>query len=362
MKRKKGASLLLVVVMTFGLLVSACSPKMTQHKGTFITVDGVEVFNTVFTVMAYTKSEAEWKDYYSKIQNKVLKYHKLFDYYKTYEGVNNLKTINDAAGKAPVKVDPSIIHMIKFAQKHYEVTGRRTNIAMGAVTEIWHDAREKNAADLGETVPDAEITMPEMAQLQEAAKDIDFNNVVVDEAASTVFIKDPKLKLDLGALGKGYATELVAKEMAQEGMTNGLMSSGGNIKSIGVPDLAEKKSWTVGVTNPDQPGESLDNVFLELTGNESVVSSGDYERFFVYKGKRYHHIIDPDTLMPGNNFRQVTILTEDSGLADYLSTALYLLPLDKGQEVAKKLGVGVLWVQPDGRQVMNDAFKAKLKK
>lgn len=352
----------MALLLTIGILGGCTTqPTYKQYKDTFITVDGVEVFNTVFTVLAWEKSEKDWKEHYGKIQELVLKYHKLFDYYKEYEGVNNIMTINKQAGIAPVKVDQTIIDMILQAKELYALSGRETNIAMGSVTAIWHKVREHNMPSMGETIPEAEMIIPTQDELDAAGQHTDFEKVIVDEAASTVYLEDPDMKLDVGALAKGFAAQLVADELTKMGMPNGLMSAGGNIVSFGAPGLPEKETWGVAITDPIHPNEYLPDVVFELKGKETVVSSGDYERYFMYNGKKYHHLIDPKTWQPGENFAQVTVVTEDSGKADFLSTTFFLLPYEEGRKLAEKLNIAVAWVFKDGRLEMNDKARSLLK-
>ena len=359
--RKKSAGLVLALFLAVSIL-AGCQPKYEEYRGTFITVEGVEVFNTVFTVLAWEKSDDDWQKHYAKIQELVLRYHKLFDYFHEYEGMNNIHTINKNAGKAPVKVDQEIIDLLKMTKDLYDRTGEKTNVAMGSVTEIWHVVREHNTSTDGITVPEEEMILPSLEELQEAGEHTDFQKVIIDEAASTVYLEDPDMRLDVGAVAKGFATELVADALKEMGMENGLMSSGGNIKSIGAPNLPEKKDWGVGITDPLNPQQTLQGKVLRLTGEESVVSSGDYERYFTYEGKRYHHLIDPITFMPGENFAQVTVITEDSCLADFLSTTIFLLPYEEGKQVAEDLDVGVVWIEKDGTQILNEKAESLIRK
>ncbi len=359
--KNKGAALVVVMTLMIGIL-AGCAPKYKDYRGTFITVDGVEVFNTVFTVISWEKSETDWNKHYSKIQELVLKYHKLFDYYNDYEGVNNIKTINDSAGKAPVKVEKPIIDMLLMAKDLYEKTGRETNIAIGAVTQIWHLAREHNMSTDGDVVPEEDMIIPTQEELNKAGEHTDFSKVIIDQAAQTVYLEDPQMRLDVGALAKGYATELVADEMKAMGMENGLMSSGGNIKSIGAPNLPEKKEWNIGITDPLNPQQTIPDKIFRLDKDQSVVSSGDYERYYTYKGKRYHHLIDPKTWMPGEYFSQVTVVTEDSGKADFLSTTFFLLPYEEGVKLAEQLDVAVAWVFKDGTLKLNAKAESMLNK
>ncbi|WP_231133351.1 FAD:protein FMN transferase [Capillibacterium thermochitinicola] len=136
---------------------------------------------------------------------------------------------------------------------------------------------------------------------------------------------------------------------------------GGNIRAIGgKPDREGVKPWKIGIKNPDpeSPVSELCNVLIE---GKSVVSSGSYERYYTVNGTRYHHIIDPNTLMPAAFFTNVTVICPDSGLADALSTALFNLPLDKGRELVASLdGVEVLWVTVSGDIIYSEGFGAYL--
>lgn len=351
----------MALVLATGIL-AGCQQQYEEYRGTFITVEGVEVFNTVFTVLAWETSDEDWQEHYAKIQELVLHYHKLFDYFHEYEGMNNILTINKNAGVAPVKVDQEIIDLLKMAKDLYDRTGEKTNVAMGTVTEIWHMVREHNSSTDGSTMAESDMIMPSMEELQAAGEHTDFSKVILDEAASTVYLEDPDMRLDVGAVAKGYATERVADELKEMGMENGLMSSGGNIKSIGAPDLPDKKDWGVGITDPLNPQQTLQGRVLTLTGEESVVSSGDYERYFTYEGKRYHHLIDPHTFLPGEHFAQVTVITDDSAVADFMSTTLFLLPYEEGARVAEELDLAVIWVEKDGTQTLNDKAESLIRK
>lgn len=348
---KKIISLITASILSLGILAgcgtasgktttaASSATGLTKMQDYFFEVDGVEVFNTIITLMAYEKDEATFNGYVDQAKTSFLYYHKLFDIYHTYEGMNNIKTVNDQAGKAPVKVDAPLIELIKQARAYYETTGRETNIAMGAVLRIWHDYRDKydNKGE-GDAIPS-------MAELQAANQHVNLDDILIDEAASTIYLKDPEMSLDLGAFAKGFATEKVVAELRQAGMKYALISAGGNIKIIGAPIEAGKTKWGIGIQDPFGGAEGyIETLFLD---KGSVVSSGDYERYYTYQGKRMHHIIDPKTLMPADYFSQVSILTEDSALADFMSTTLYLLPYEDGYKMAQEMGLEVMWVFKD---------------
>ena len=176
--------------------------------------------------------------------------------------------------------------------------------------------------------------------------DADFACLEIDEANQTVRITDPKASIDVGALGKGYATEKAAQRLAELGATGYVLNIGGNIRIVGTkPDGS---GWGTGIKNPASPDQYAYKITIS---NTSCVTSGDYERFFTVDGVKYHHVIDKDTLMPAAYFSSVTIITPNSGLADALSTALFSMPYEEGLALVNKIGnVEVLWITPDGTQ------------
>ena len=169
----------------------------------------------------------------------------------------------------------------------------------------------------------------------------------------------------MGAVAKGYATELIGEELRASGLETALISAGGNVKIIGSAPEAERNSFGIGLQNPEAiTGDSAaeDNMKdIIYTNDTSVVTSGDYQRYYIVNGKHYHHLIDPDTLMPADHFRSVTIVTKDSGLADFLSTTAFCLPYEKGRALIESLdGVEAYWILEDGSTAFTDGLKSML--
>lgn len=271
-----------------------------------------------------------------------LKYcHQLFDAYHSYEGVPNLKTINDQAGIAPVRVDRRLYDLIAFGKELYTLTGGRVNMAMGSVLHLWHQSRLAGLED------PANAALPDAYALQSAAALTDMDQVILDPEKCTVYLALPGMRLDVGAIGKGYAVELAARLVQPMGAQGVLFNVGGNIRALGTRE--DGTPWVTGVQDPLNPAELLLTMPLN---NMSLVSSGDYQRYYTVDGVKYHHLIDPDTLMPAGYYHQVTVLCEDSGLADGLSTALFLMPLEQGQRLLESIpGAEALWVLPGGELV-----------
>ncbi len=340
-----------VLIVAFALSLASCG-RTTEKKR--YEAQFLELFDTVTQIVAYTDSKEEFTKQSQLIYDTLKEYHQLYDIYNNYPGINNIKTINDNAGIKPVKVDKKIIDLLLFSKKWYKNTDGKLNVALGAVLKIWHTHREAGLED------EANATVPDLVELKEAKKHTDINKVIIDEAKSTVFLEDPKMSLDVGGVGKGYATEQVCLYAAKNGFTNALISVGGNVRAIGSKGL-EDEAWNVGVQNPDKESaqKTLGIVYLK---DMSLVSSGIYERYYVVNGKRYHHIIDPDTLFPADNYAQVTILTKDSGEADATAKAAFILPFNKALEyINSKTNTEAMWVFKDGSIKYSDGFEQYLK-
>ncbi|MDD3866754.1 MAG: FAD:protein FMN transferase [Eubacteriales bacterium] len=329
------------------MISSACQPGMKRYTDTILGA-----FDTVITVIAYCESDQAFEKLSGHAETRFIELHQLFDRYNQYDGVVNIHTLNAHAGQGPLKVDPELIRLLEQAGEWYRQSPGTTNIAFGSVLELWHDARTE-----GLTNP-AAARLPEMAALTEAARHTDMDQLLIDKAAGTVELADGQMRLDLGAVAKGYATELVAQELISMGYPHFIISSGGNVRTAGNPQDGKRSVWSIGIQNPDAADdgeELLDTAYLT---DLSVVTSGDYQRYYTVDGQRYHHIIDPATLKPGVHHRAVTVITRDSGFADFLSTTLFLLPYADGRNYIDQLpGTEALWVLADGSLQYTDGVK-----
>ncbi len=347
--------LTIIMALTIMISFSGCTkkPEYTKYSTSFF-----DTFDTVTQVVGYTKTEEEFDKYVAQIHNRMLVLHKLYDKYNNYEGINNIKTINDNAGLGPVKVDKEIIDLILFSKDLYENKARETNIALGPVLKIWSEYR-----DMAEADPE-KAAIPPMEDLIEANEHTDINKVIVDEENSTIFLEDSEMSLDVGAVAKGYATEIVAKEIEGQGFSSAIISAGGNIRTIGKPLDNIRQRWGIGIQNPNSFIDGSESNILETVfiNNGSVVSSGDYQRFYMVGDKKIHHLIDPKTLMPGDYFRAVTIVTLNSGEADFYSTVAFLLPYEESRKfVESQDKVEALWVMKDGSIEATDGMKRIMK-
>lgn len=340
-----GAIARILTLVTLLLSLSGCA--RTVREPQVYTETFFEGFDTVSTLRAYAGDRSDFTGWAGLFREKLACWNRLFDIYHDYEGINNLKTVNDRAGQA-VEVDGEILDLLEFCREIYDLTGGMTNIAMGSVLTLWHDCREEAAEH-----PESAHT-PGPDALREAAGHTGIDGLEIDRAAGTVRLADPLMRLDVGAVAKGYAAGKIAETLKEAGMSAGIVSIGGNTVAVGSrPD----GPWRVGIQNPG-PDSTDYLATLELT-DLCLVTSGSYERFFEVDGVRYHHIIHPGTLYPVNTYLSVSVLAADSGLADGLSTALFNMEPDAGMALVNALdGVEALWMRADGTLIRSPGFAA----
>lgn len=342
--------ILLITAVIFNL--NGCKKaEEKRYEASFL-----ELFDTMTIVVGYAQDKEEFSEYAQMIYDKLKEYHELYDIYHNYEGINNIKTINDNAGIAPVKVDQKIIDLLKLSKDTCKLTGGKMNDALGAVLSVWHEYRTEGIDD-----PD-HAKLPPMELLKDKAKHTNIQDVVINETESTVYLKDSEMRLDVGAIAKGYATEMVSQYAKEKGFKNGMLSVGGNVRTIGSKlDHNKELYWNVGIQNPDLSSEKTNLYILNLK-DYSLVTSGVYERYYVVDGKKYHHIINPDTLMPAEYFLSVSIVCKDSGMADALSTAVFNMPYEEGIKLIESLkDTEALWVMKDGSMSYSSGFQKFIK-
>ena len=342
--------ILLPLLLCFLFCTSSCAiaPKQDQRfQASYLTL-----FDTVTTIVGFAPDRDTFSQTAQMIQEEMEEYHQLYDVYHSYEGINNLYTVNQNAGVQPVKVDKRILELLSAALEAYDLTDGKVNAAMGSVLKIWHTYREKGIDD-----PENAVLPPE-DKLREAGDHTDIQGIVIDWEESTVYLTDPDMSLDVGAIAKGYATEQVARLLESQGVTGYTLSVGGNIRTIG--QRGDGESWSIALQDPQNEADSL--YTLSVGGGLSVVTSGSYQRYYTVDGVRYHHIIDPQSLMPENRYLSVSVIGEDSGLCDALSTALFNLSYEDGLELAESLqGIEVIWVLPDGSERYTSGFLQYIK-
>ncbi|MEF9968174.1 MAG: FAD:protein FMN transferase [Longicatena sp.] len=341
---------ILVLIMVLTLCVGCQNKKLETYSNTSIDAG----FDTFITIQAQAESQEKFDEIFTISIDKFKELNQYFDIYHTYEGVNNLKTINDQAGIAPVEVDQSIIDMLNVAKEFYDLSDGELDITMGALLKVWHKYREEGLLYMNE----GEFgRIPSLEELEAAKACSGWNNIEIDDEKNTVYINNPCVSLDVGGIAKGFAAESIATELESIGVTTGVVNAGGNTRTIGTKQ--GDKPWRVQIENPEANGTTL---VVESKGTASFVTSGDYQRYYIAEdGKFYHHIIDPRTNFPADHFHSVTIITPNSAVADALSTTLFTLPYEEGLALINKYNnehpdapVSAVWLMDPNQEVLSE--------
>lgn len=352
-KVKKIICVCLSVVLA--MACCSCSTELLKPKTERFTASFLDLFDTASTILAYDTSKEEFDEKYERFYQMLEEYDHLYDIYNSYEGVNNLYKVNQAAKDGPVKVDKKIIDLLEYGKDVYDLSQGKTNICYGAVLSLWHDSRERAANE-----PE-NATLPDMKELEEASKHTDIDDLIIDKENSTVYFADPKLKLDVGAIAKGYAVQQVCSWAEENLWPSAAISIGGNVYTYGYKNNDGKTLWTIGIENPDTSSkEYLDTV--KITGM-TVTVSGDYQRYFTVDGKRYCHIINPDTLMPAEYVSGVSVICDNSALGDALSTTLFNMSIEEGKALIENMdNVEAVWVDKEYNATYSSGFEQYISK
>ncbi len=320
--------------VALALLISCVCCSCQKRKNRYSAYN-FDYFDTSTVIIGYESEKAEFDAVCEDIFALLEEYHKLYDIYTPYDGLNNLYTLNNS--REPIELDEKILSLLEYGKEIYDITAGYTNIAMGSVLSIWHDHR-----DIGSISPE-KASIPSMEVLSNASKHTDINDIVIDRERGTAYLADGEMSVDVGAIAKGYAAARIVEYLEGIGKSGYIINVGGNVCVIG--PRGDGTPWTVGVEAPYDGEEYIEYVYMT---SGALITSGSYQRFYYVDGKRYHHIISKDTLMPDDTFLSVSVLCEDSGLADALSTALFSMSLEDGMALIDSLdGTKALWVKND---------------
>jgi len=301
--------------------------------------------------------------------------HELATRYDTYDGVVNIKTINDSPGVFHT-VDPLLFDMIELAISYHEETNGYFDITLGPVIDVWDDYREMcnewlmsirgidNQQEVYQNDKDTYCRVPDDSELLAAAHRVDINGITLDHDNQAVKIRNG-MQLDLGGIGKGYAAKLVGERLqADERIEAFILNAGtSNIEVYGNRPLRDSGLWYTGLSDPERishPDPDLRRfASIYLRDGDNVTTSGDYQRYYEIDGRKYHHIIDPYTFYPTDHHRSVTLISSDGSLGDILVTAIFIMPLEEGLAyVDERDGLEAIWfIDGETMPVMSQGFE-----
>ncbi|MBM7582529.1 thiamine biosynthesis lipoprotein [Caldicoprobacter guelmensis] len=259
---------------------------------------------------------------------------------------SDVSRINSNAGKQPVKVHDDTFEVIKKALEYAELSNGAFDITIYPIVKLWGITSEHPR-------------VPTEAEIKDKLKFVNYKDVVLNEDQKTVYLEKEGMGIDLGAIAKGYAADEVARILREQGVTHALINMGGNVVALG--GKPDGRPWRVGVRNPRSENMQSHITIIEIMDG-SVVSSGDYERYFEQGGKRYHHIFDPSTGYPANSgLMATTVVAPKSIDADALSTTVFIMGAEKGLQLVDKLeGIEALAVTFDKKIYASEGLKGKL--
>lgn len=295
MKRTKRSFKFLALLLLLGLSVSGCGKKAEaeKHEKQLFAMD------TVMFLTAYGEEGDNALLIASDLINNLAS-----DLDPEEEG-SSVYTLNHSHGK-PVEVSADCLSVLKTALEVWKSTGGALDPALYPLIRTW-----------GFTTGDYHV--PEPSEIDALLEEKKTDAIVFDNTTAKL---PENTMVSFGALAKGYAAQKAADAMAKEGVTEAILSLGGNVQTLG-STRPDGKAWQVAVTDPRNTGNYVGTLSV---GQTAVVTSGGYQRFFEQDGKTYIHILDPSTGAPVNNdLLSVTVVTPDGCLADALSTALFVM-------------------------------------
>lgn len=332
MKKTLITLFLFIVVILCGIFI--IFNKRNENEYT----DNLFYMDTYIYIKIYSADEEKARDALKEVDSLYKKYHQLSDRYNHYDDMMNVYDLLHTSSKEEyLEIDIELYNMISYGLEWLEKSNGLLDIRMGNIIDVWKAYR------------DTESGIPSIEELEIAEANM-VKEIVLKDGT---FILNNHPNLDLGAIAKGYATQEVGEYLESIGITKYIINAGGNVK---VGNHYNHSSYSIGI---EDPNSSTGDIYKVVYGNNiSVVTSGGYARYYEYNGKKYHHIIDPNTLLPPEYSKSVTVITNDSALGDVLSTILFLLPIDEGKKFIDGIdNVEAVWYTNDNEVVQTKGMK-----
>ncbi|MEW5801481.1 MAG: FAD:protein FMN transferase [bacterium] len=251
--------------------------------------------------------------------------------------------INRAAGQNGIPVSSPFLEMIAKSLECSKMTHGAFDVTVGPVTELYH-------------FEDGQGVLPDPEAIRQLLPLVDYRNIRIDKELRTVMLTMAGTGIDLGGVAKGFGVDQAVKSLQESGLPAGIVNAGGDIRLFGCKP--GQKPWVIGIQHPRQSDKVIAS--LEIT-DKSIVTSGDYERFFIQDNVRYHHILDPATGLPARGCQSVTIVSETALFGDALSTGVFVLGPEKGIALIESLpGVEGLIIDQEGKPTVSSGLRSSL--
>lgn len=305
-------TILPIICIVFFLLIFSCG------KPTPVSRQEI-AFGTVCSITLYEKNAEK------VLEQCFLRLQELDDIFNVNEEESEINLINKNAGIKPVMVSDEVFFVLKTAKEFAKITDGNFDPTIGPLVRVWN-------------ISGGNSIVPSEKKIEKAKALVDYNKLILDEFSKTAYIES-NMSLDVGGIAKGFAADEIAKILTENNISQGIINLGGNVYAYGSKkDGNKSEKWNIGIKNPLLPNSGV--AFSVKVENMSVVTSGNYERFFEKDGIRYHHIIDGKTGYPTQNgIISFTIIDESSMIADVLSTSCFVLGREKGISLLEKLDI-----------------------
>lgn len=329
----KGLSLFLLLIV-----LSSCSqPSYEKVQQTFY-VFGTEV---QVEIVDTPKNKAQ-----HAIQTIEARFQKFNRDWHAWEPGGIIAKINTAiAQQQPIEIQESIKAFILKSQKLAAESDYLFDPGIGQLVNLWGFHSE----DWHGPPPSKEVIQQWLTS-RPSIKDIHFKG-------AQLFSDNPNVQLDFGGNAKGLALDIAIQSLKSVGIQNAIVNIGGDMRIIGAKNPNQHQAWRIGIQNPKHPGQIL--AAIQIQGDESIVTSGSYQRYFEWKGKRYSHIINPNTGYPADHFISVTVIHQDATTADAAATALMIAGPKHWQKIARQMHITQAFMVDDSQQIYMTPDMAK---
>ncbi len=343
-------SLFLSLFLTLTLL-SACQ-ETPESPWVRHTQSLTGYFDTQLSLQIHLDHGVDPEPIFTEVEQLYRFIHQIGTRYDGFDGVINPYFINQNPNIDHV-VEADLMAMLVLAKDYYVLTDGLFNIALGPVLDVWGDFMTAcNERDVCE--------IPTQEALEQANQSVNINGIHLNPEASTVRI-DAGVSIDLGGIGKGYAARKVGEYLqAHPDIEAFLLNAGtSNIEVFGTHPVRANGLWVIGLTDPSSPSflpSSLGRI--SIASGDKVMTSGDYQRYTIVNGVRYHHIIDPRTLQPAQTMRAITIVSDDALIGDIYATALFIMTIEAALAVVEALdNTHAIIVDRDGTIHTSEGFE-----
>jgi thiamine biosynthesis lipoprotein len=327
--------LLSPLLLLLCMLLSSCSPhKMSVYQKSKALLD---TFVTV-TVVADSNATAD-----KAIDNAFDVIENFGELVNFYSDKSEVSAINRNAGIRAVKVSPVTIDIIERAVYVAKKSNGAFDPTIGPEIKLWDFLNKIKPSD---------------TEIRKNLSLVNYKNIIIDKDNSTVFLKRENMLLDLGGIAKGYAADLAVKTLKKMGISAGIVAVAGDIEAFGLkPD---KKPWMIGIKNPRQKNNDDEIIAKIRLSGKAISTSGDYERYFILNGQRFHHLLDPKTGYPAYGCQSVSVIADQGVLTDAFSTAVFILGPEKGLALAKEMGIDAMIIDSEASFHTTSGLEGKL--